>query len=321
MAQVLTQRDIVSALMVPIIFRGQIIGSVGIHSRQQRDFTTTEIRLAQTVGEELGQSLELLWLNDQLRTHAAELEDRVAERTRELATANERLQELDRLKSKFISDVSHELRTPITNLGMYLDLLEYGQQDKRHHYTDVLRQETKRLQQLVEGILDLSRLETSQERGVQFEKTDLNQIVAQAVDTHLPQAATAGLTLTFTPTPETTLIMGVHNQLSQIVTNLLTNALNYTHEGGIQVETIRKNGQVCLRVQDSGIGIDREDMPHLFDRFYRGQRVGQFNIPGTGLGLAIVKEIVDLHNGQVHVQSDAGQGTTFEVWLPLQSNS
>ncbi len=315
MAAVLTERGMVSVLMVPLPLRDQIVGAIGVHSQQLREFSKNDISLAVTVGEEIGRSLETLRLNDQLRTHAAELEKRVAERTRELAEANEQLQQLDRLKSKFVSDVSHELRTPITNLTMYLDLLERGRADRREHYLSVLQKETARIRQLVEDILDLSRLEASRERGIIFMPVDLNQIAAQVVMTQMPQVNAVHLELDFVPEDGLPLILGAQHQLSQVVTNLLTNAVNYTPEGRIEVKTHHENGEVCLMVEDTGIGIDDVDMPHLFERFYRGKQVAQLGVPGTGLGLGIVKEIVDLHGGRVEATSELGKGSLFRVWL------
>ncbi len=315
MAAVLTDRGMVSVLMVPLPLRDRIVGAIGVHSQQLREFSKNDIRLAVTVGEEIGRSLETLRLNDQLRTHAAELEKRVAERTWELAEANEQLQQLDRLKSKFVSDVSHELRTPITNLTMYLDLLERGRADRRDHYLSVLQKETARIRQLVEDILDLSRLEDSRERGIMFLPVDLNQIVAQVVMAQMPQINAVRLKLDFVPEDGLPLILGAQHQLSQVVTNLLTNAVNYTPEGKIEVKTYHENSEVCLMVEDTGIGIDDVDMPHLFERFYRGKQVAQLGVPGTGLGLGIVKEIVDLHGGRVEATSELGKGSLFRVWL------
>lgn len=321
MASALTERSMVSVLMVPIFVREQIVGAIGIHSRELMTFTDNDIELAVTVGEEVGQALAMARLNEQIRTYAAELEKRVAERTGELAAANEQLQELDRLKSKFVSDVSHELRTPITNLGMYLDLLERGRTDRRTHYVNVLQKELARIRQLVEDILDLSRLEASRKQGITFEPVDLNRIVEQVVTAQMPQAQAAGLQLIFDPEPDLTLIHGAQNQLSQVATNLITNAINYTPEGRIEVTTYQKNSEVCLKITDTGMGIDATDMPHLFERFYRGQRVAQLGVPGTGLGLGIVKEIVDLHGGRVEATSEVGRGSEFRVWLAIGKNA
>jgi signal transduction histidine kinase len=111
-------------------------------------------------------------------------------------------------------------------------------------------------------------------------------------------------------------VWGEVNQLAQVITNLLTNALNYTPTGQVVITTWQANGAVCLSVQDTGIGIDDEDLPHLFERFYRGRRTAGSDLPGTGLGLAIVKEIVALHSGRIQVSSQVGNGSTFLLSLP-----
>jgi len=244
----------------------------------------------------------------------AELEQRVADRTRELAQANEQLHELDRLKSKFVSDVSHELRTPVTNLKLYLDLLERGNPDKHAHYRHTLKEQADRLSQLINNILDLSRLELGAAK-VQFIPVDLNGLVEQIVVAHRPLAESAGLHLIFRPDPALECVRGERNQLAQVVTNLIANSINYTQTGQVQVSTSRTADRACMQVEDTGIGIDPEDVPHLFDRFYRGKQVAGFDIPGTGLGLAIVKEIVELHGGKIEVESRVSIGSTFRVWL------
>jgi PAS domain S-box-containing protein len=249
---------------------------------------------------------------------AATLEERVAARTRELAEANERLTELDRLKSKFISDVSHELRTPITNLKLYVELLERGKLDKQAGYMATLKEQANRLTRLVDDILNLSRLELAASK-VQFAPIDLNTLVQQVVAAHRPSAEAAGLTLTFAPAPDLPPAYGEPNQLAQVIANLTANAINYTPAGHVQVATYQWASQACLQVQDTGSGIDPNDVPHLFERFYRGRRAHQPDVPGSGLGLAIVKEIVDLHSGKIEVESMVGQGSTFRVCLPLAS--
>ena len=109
------------------------------------------------------------------------------------------------------------------------------------------------------------------------------------------------------------------NQLIQVVNNLVVNAINYTLAGEVRVSTYLdvERGQACLQVQDTGIGIEPEDLPHVFERFYRGLRACQSGIPGTGLGLAIAKGIVDLHGGEIEVESQVDEGSTFRVWLPV----
>jgi signal transduction histidine kinase len=313
----LRRRGTISLLLVPIPVRGRIVGTLGIDAVTPRTFTPEELRLAKTVGEELGRALETAELHERLQAHAAELEERVSERTKELADANEQLKELDRLKSKFVSDVSHELRTPVANLWLYLDLMERGRAERRKHYLDVLKQETKRLEQLIESTLNLSRLDMA-DTQINFEEIDLNTLVEQVVVAYRPRADLDNLAFNFTPGENMPPVHGSRNQLAQVINNLLSNAFNYTTEGFVHVRTHLDNGnnQIVLEVIDSGIGIDPEDLPHLFDRFYRGQHTGQSDIPGTGLGLAIAKEIIDLHHGSIEVDCTQEGETVFRVRLP-----
>jgi two-component system, OmpR family, phosphate regulon sensor histidine kinase PhoR len=112
-------------------------------------------------------------------------------------------------------------------------------------------------------------------------------------------------------------VRGEVSQLPQIVTNLLINALNYTPTGTVRVTTSQTAAEACLQIEDTGMGIDPDDLPDIFNRCHRGRRSQRSETPGTGLGLAIVKEIIDLHEGRMEVTSQVKQGTTFKVWLPV----
>lgn len=262
----------------------------------------------------------------ELRLVNKELDARVALRTQELAdankrlfTANEQLKGLDQLKSKFVSDVTHELRTPISNLRIYMEMLRVGKAEKQEQYLDVLQEETMRLSRLVEDVLDLSRMERGTKK-TEFTWLDLNKIVATVVVANRVTADTKKLLLIFEEGQDLRPVWGDSNQIKQVVTNLLGNALNYTAQGSIHVQTgfDENRKQVWLKVRDTGIGITAEDLPHLYERFFRGHQVGQSNIRGTGLGLAITKEIVEGHQGNIDVKSDPGVGTTFTVFLPIK---
>jgi signal transduction histidine kinase len=177
------------------------------------------------------------------------------------------------------------------------------------------------LTKLVEDILDLSRLAISKARKIEFEKMDLNLLAEQVVTAHLPLADATGLDIIFEPCPDLPTILGDQNQMSRVITNLVSNAVRYTQKGKISVRTYKSDSQVCLVVHDTGIGIESGDLPHIFERFYRGQCVRQSKIHGTGLGLSIVKEIVELHDGSVEVNSEFGKGSTFKIMLPIEGKA
>ena len=227
-----------------------------------------------------------------------------------------RQKELDRLKDIFVSDVSHELRTPTSNISLYLELLEDAPPERSSQYVSVLKEQSQLLRKLVEDILDLSRLTMGKGKRPEFTPVDLNTLTDQVIKAHLPMADISKLSLVFEKGAGLEYIHGEPNQLARVVTNLISNALRYTFEGGVCARTYMSGDWVCLEVEDTGMGIELEDIPHLFERFYRGRKVRQSNIHGTGLGLAIVKEIVDLHEGKIKVESEFGKGSRITVRLP-----
>lgn len=306
--------EIQGAIGLPLRAQERVVGVILLSLGQRQSYSRAEVRLLKAISDIAGSALDRAMV---LET----LEQRVEARTHELAEANERLQELDNLKSKFISDMSHELRTPITNLGLYIDLLQQGRPEKQAYYVDVLRQQIARLGQLMTDILSLSRVEMARGR-VTFAPMDFNRIVMQTVSGLQMRAEEASINLTVELASDLPMIEGEANQLSQIVSNLLSNAINYSLAGQDIVVRTRlqqmddANG-VCLIVADTGKGIPEEEQALIFQRFYRGQQVGQSNLPGTGLGLAIVQEVIGLHGGRIELESEPGKGSTFRVWLPL----
>jgi len=261
-----------------------------------------------------------------------ELDQRVEQRTSELATANVRLEhqatelatanvqlkELDRLKSKFVSDVSHELRTPISNLSIYLEMLEGGNPDKRERYLAVLREETQRLENLVTDVLDLSRMETGVTAS-QFVWADLNELIDKMVTANRLGAEAKGLELTFEPGVDLPKVLVDVDLMNQALINLIANAINYTPEGSVNAKTMFDEDEslAILEIADTGVGIAASDTQHIFERFYRGEHAGQSTIPGTGLGLAITKEIIEKHGGSIDLKSEVGAGSVFTIRLPV----
>lgn len=227
-----------------------------------------------------------------------------------------RQKELDRLKDLFVADVSHELRTPTTNIGLYLELLEGASPEKSREFLAVIRQQSQLLGKLVDDILDLSRLAMKNSNGVESTFVDLNPVIDEVIAAHQLMTEAAGLALVFEPELDLPPVWGDQSQLERMVTNLVSNAIRYTLVGEVWVRTYTLDGQICLEIRDTGIGIAPEDMPHIFARFYRGEMVRQTKIHGTGLGLSIVKEIVDFHRGEIEVDSKIDVGSSFIVRLP-----
>jgi len=235
------------------------------------------------------------------------------------------LKELDRLKDEFVSKVSHELRTPLANIRLYLDLLQRGRPERREDYAEVMYRETERLERLIKDLLDLSRVQSEQraEKARRREPVNIEETIEVVIKDNRAWADSKHQTLEHqaerVPLPW---IMGDPDQVVRALTNLIANALNYTPEHGeVFVRTRVEEPEhgpaewVIIEVSDTGIGIPAEELPKIYERFYRGTNVNPAT-PGTGLGLAIIKEIVELHGGTIEVESEEGAGSTFRMRLP-----
>lgn len=234
------------------------------------------------------------------------------------------LKALDRMKSRFVSDVSHELRTPLASIRLYTSLVRTSSGDKLEQYLLALDQEADRLARLVADILQLSRIESGR-IAINLQPADINMLAETTVASHMVLAESRGLNLAYHANAHLTEVQVDLDKFSQVLNNLIENAINYTPQGGhIQVCTQRqmRDGQewATVLVADTGMGIPEDEVQYVFDRFFRGEVPRNLQIQGTGLGLAIVKEILDLHEGIVTVESQIGVGTTFTVWLPLKGS-
>jgi len=265
--------------------------------------------------------------NQQLRESERLLEQRVEERTAELLEAYNEMEALNRIKDEFVSNVSHELRTPISSIKLQKYLLQQVSFPQQQKYLDVLARETDRLEESIESLLRLSRLD-QQRQKLEFEKVNLNTLVEQYVGDRESLAQKQSLTLSAILTCEDGIwVRGDVSLLGQVVSILLTNALNYTTTGGsitVTTSIIHEKDRPrwgCLSVKDTGIGILPEEQEKLFHRFYRGSAASERKITGTGLGLSIAKAIIDNHHGTISVESTGvpGEGTSFHVKLPLYS--
>jgi len=230
------------------------------------------------------------------------------------------LKALDRMKSRFVINISHELRTPITTIKLYADLM-HRRPEKREVYLDTLARETDHLAGLVEGILQIARIDSGR-LEMKPRPTLLNELAEAAVAHHQPLAQKHGLTLEHHPAEPGPLALVDPDQGLQVLNNLVKNGILYTPRGEqVVVSTGKAEAEgrawATATVSDTGMGIPEDELPHIFDRFFRGKEPRSMQISGAGLGLSIVEEIVELHGGRVTVESEMDVGTTVTVWLPL----
>lgn len=245
-------------------------------------------------------------------------EEEVVQRTVEL----EHAKELDRLKSSFVNAVSHELRTPLTTIMGYAEFLEdhIGGQltPTQAQFVHQIQDSTQRLQRLVDDLLDFARMEAGTFE-LKLEQVDMTPRIRELADSFLPQAREAHVDLRL-ELPDQPLIMRADAQrLSQVMANLLSNALKFTPEGGAITVRVRADAHaVRVEVEDNGEGIAPEDLPKLFQRF--SQLEAGKRKKGTGLGLSISKALVEAHGGSIGVESEPGKGSRFWFTIPAAWN-
>jgi signal transduction histidine kinase len=312
-----------SILCVPLIVKGSLIGVIYADNRAREGlFTEKEGRLLAAFANQAAIAIENAKLYETIRKHADELEYRVNERTLELEEANRHLRALSRLKDEFVSNVSHELRTPISSLKLYGSLIEEPN-EKFPQYVAAVQREINRLEHIIESLLRLSSLDQDQV-AVYLAPIDLNQMVESLASDREILAHDRDLTLSCVTDPDILPAIADRELLTEAVSILLTNALNYTPEGGqIKINTsVRKREKgvwLGIHVADSGEGFREDEKEQLFQRFFRGHVGRNSGIAGTGLGLAIVKEIVERNHGEVEARNGGvdGKGATFSIWLPI----
>jgi signal transduction histidine kinase len=240
----------------------------------------------------------------------------------DLARANDRLKELDKLKSEFVSIASHQLRSPLTAIKGYASLILDGSYGKVppaiNEAVDKMFQSCQSLVVMVEDFLNVSRIEQGRMK-YEFETVDLEKIVKSVVEEQKASATQRDLVLTFSTDHLTPyLVKADISKIRQVAVNLIDNAIKYTPKGSIAVRLTKKRAErkIILSIADTGIGVDKETIPVLFAKFSRAKDANKVNVIGTGLGLYIVKEIVEGHKGRVWIESEGiGKGTTFFVEL------
>lgn len=239
------------------------------------------------------------------------LQSQIHEKELALTLERERLKALQEM----VRDASHDLKSPITSLNIKVHLLERARDEKsRQRYLSELKNQSEQLSVLVDDLFTLSRLDSH--RILEKTQVNLTDMGERVYRIFYPIAEEKHLKLEFVSHHAPVLYDGLADEIERIFLNLVGNAIRYTPAGNVILSIDEEEKDVIIAVQDTGIGIDEEDLPNIFHRFFRAKTADRSGIHGTGLGLPIVKMVVDLHHGNIQVKSVVNKGTTFTIRLP-----
>ncbi len=318
-----TLTDTKSFIAVPLKVQDRILGSLTVDRRTAQALAEEDLELMQTVAAQVAMALDNAEAYSEIEKLNIGLEAKVRERTAELARANERLQEIDRLKSQFVAHVSHELRTPLTIISGFVDNMLEGVtgplSEKQTQYLTRIKAGGVRLARMIANLLHRSRIEEGKEQHYPVE-ISLPMLAQDVVDQFRHLAAANGQQLELRCDSGLLAVWADPDAVNRILTNLIENALKYTpRAGAIRVVLEAEHPRLArCSVIDTGEGVAAADLPHLFDPFYRAARHQKSSKKeGLGLGLAIVKQLVEVHGGTITVDSREGVGSTFTFTLPL----
>ncbi|TSC75600.1 MAG: hypothetical protein G01um101431_1153 [Parcubacteria group bacterium Gr01-1014_31] len=312
------------AVIVPLRLQDKLIGVVVIGNKKSGEpYNSQDLRVLKIVSGQLAVSIENALLYEEQKHFAEVLKDEVRKATQELRFANAELRRLDATKSEFISIASHQLRTPLTIIKGFISMINERAFGKVPpligKQLDKVYEANERLIGLVEDLLNISRIESGRQVYT-WEPTDCYELAVGVVESLKPQAEKKNLTLMLEkpakplPKPVTD-----KDKLHEVMLNFIDNAVKYTEEGSIHVAlSAQPAGYLTFSVKDSGMGMSKETIAHLFQKFSRGRGSALVHTEGTGLGLYVAKKIVDIHEGMIGAESKGeGKGSVFSFSIPL----
>ena len=308
--QINPEHKIASLLLVPIIMNDEVIGALGADAVEQKHhYTEREINLARAIADQLSITLQNRRLLEETRQRAIELQE----------TA-ERLQEMDKLKTQFLANMSHELRTPLNSIigfsrvilkGIDGPLTELQKTDLTSIYNS-----GQHLLGLINNVLDLSKIEAGK-MELNFEPVEIGPVIKGVMSTALALVKDKPVELVQELPENLPTVWADATRLRQIILNLVSNACKFTEEGTVTVRATAQKEKMIISVSDTGIGIPPENLEHIFEEFTQVDASTTRKVGGTGLGLPISRHFVEMHQGQIWVDSTLGQGSTFSFAIPL----
>jgi len=298
------QEGIASVLCVPLRTQGEVLGVVRLYSERPRRFSAREVHFVTMLAEQAGLAVKNARLYMDMRARY------------------EHLGEMERVKSEYMRKVSHELRAPLAAMQSSLQLLLKGllgeMPERQREMVQTAVRRGAGLLDLLDDMLVLSR-SRAEAWLIPLKELQVAEVIRKAVGLFQARARSKKVTLEADLPPDLPTIVGYAEGLEELFGNLIANAIQYTPKGGkVQVAAQPGNDTVRVIVTDTGIGIPEQELPYIFEEFYRAENARQVQKEGTGLGLSVVKSIVETHEGTVSVESKVGQGTTFRVSLPTK---
>lgn len=325
-------RGYLSSAAVPFSKHGKIAGTFTVYATRPHAFLEEDVQLLDGIGQDITYALDSLEAEGErqkaemlIQAYAADLEERVEERTAALSQLNQELARANRAKDEFLAIMSHELRTPLNSILGPAELIQLGISGpitaEQSKWLDVIRSNGQHLLAMIDDILDLSKAITGK-LEIAPEMVDIGQICQESLRRVEPLAREKEINLAYQ-----TMVIGSElnadpRRLKQILINLLDNAVKFTLPHGsvtLQVQMDRERDQIQFSVTDTGIGIEADKLQFLFKPFSQLDSALNRRYEGTGLGLALVNHLARLHRGSIQVESEPGKGSKFTLWLPLHN--
>lgn len=310
------------SIVMPLRRGGELIGFLSLGEHRTSGYTSRDIRLLETVTDELVIAIENALSVQEIRELNAHLEQRVNAATKELRTSNAQLQRLDEAKDEFMSMASHQLRTPLTSIKGYISMLMEGDvgavtPEQKHLLREAFIS-SERMVRLISDFLNVSRLQTGK-FVIEKRPVDLAKLVRNELESLEPNAAARGLKFIYEHSKKIPKLSLDENKIQQVVMNFSDNAIYYSKDGSTIAVTLKLvKGAVEFKVKDTGIGVPEAQQDQLFNKFFRATNARQQRPDGTGVGLFLAKKVIDAHDGDIIFTSKENRGSTFGFRLPLE---